>query len=159
MSLSTDYIGRVVDIDIFGINTDEVVQDATLSFGAGNVIAGSYKEAQKFVRILLSDTDSLQAQPTYGGGLFKRLNQGTISNRAQFEIFFTQAKARTLSFMRMAKAKGGSRDPRFLEDEALKDVAIRSIHITPGSFKLVLKFTFVDPDADIIIPVGISVGT
>ena len=108
MSLSVDYIGRVSDIDMFGTSSKITSEEATLTFGSGAVVAGPYKEAQKF---------------------------------------------------RVAKLKNGVRDTRFLDDEILRDVTIQSISILPGTFKLTLKFTFADDDANIIIPVGLSVGT
>ena len=159
MSFTSNYLGRVSDIDMFGRSTDTGVQEVTLSFGDGNVVAGPYKEAQKFMRILLSDNNTLLGQPDYGADLFKNLNTGAILNEAQFRIYFIQAKAATLAFMRKAKAVNGERSPRFKDDEALKDVIIQSIIVTPGTFKLVLKFEFVDANKDIIIPVGIPVGT
>jgi len=144
---------------MFGLSSNPGLESATLTFGNGAVVAGPYKEAQKFLRILLSDTGSIASQPGYGAGLFKRLNFGLILNESQFRVYFSSAKAKALEFMRIAKQKDGVRDPRFLDDEALTDVAIHSITISPGVFKLTLKFTFVDPDIDIIIPVGVSVGT
>jgi len=157
-SLSTNYIGRISDIDIFGIDDEPTLQDVALGFGSGSVIAGPYKEAQKFLRILLSDRGTLLGQPTYGTDFFTKLTQGTILNEAQFELFFTSAKAKALGFMYAAKLKEGVSDSRFKDDEIIKDVDLYSAVITPGEVKATFKFIFRDNDAGIIIPVGIPVG-
>ena len=157
-SLSSNYIGRVSDIDIFGISKDPSLQEVSLAFGDGNVIAGPYKEAQKFIRVLLSDKDTLLGQTNYGTDFFKKLNHGVIMNEAQFRVYFSAAKAKVLAFLQVAKLVDGVRDPRFLDDEIIKDVNIFSLNINPGQVKATFKFTFIDNDADIIIPVGIPVG-
>ena len=157
--LTTDYTGRVSDIDMFGISSNPGLEEVALTFGSGAVVAGPYKEAQKFLRILLSDSGSLLAQPEYGADLFKKLNHGLILNEAQFNLYFVSATAQALELLRISKLKDGVRDSRFLDDESLTDVIIRSIDISPPLFKLTLKFIFVDTSIDIIIPVGISVGT
>lgn len=157
-SLSTNYIGRVSDIDIFGINDESSIQDVTLAFGPGSVISGPYKEAQKFLRVLLSNKGTLLGQTTYGTDFFKKLTHGTILNEAQFRVFFASAKAKALSFIYSAKLKEGVLDSRFKDDEIIKDVDLYSVHIAPGEVKATFKFTFRDDDADIIIPVGIPVG-
>ncbi len=157
--LTTDYIGRVSDIDMFGISSNPRLEEVALTFGSGAVVAGPYKEAQKFLRILLSDSGSLPSQPQYGADLFKKLNHGLILNEAQFNLYFVSAAAQALELLRISKLKDGVRDPRFLDDESLTDVIVQSIDISPPLFKLTLKFIFVDTSIDIIIPVGISVGT
>ena len=159
MSLSVDYIGRVSDIDMFGTSDNITSEDVTLTFGSGAVVAGPYKEAQKFLRILLSDPNNLIGQPKYGTGLFTKLSQGGISNEAQFRMYFAISKSQAVDFLRLAKLKNGVRDTRFLDDEVLRDVTIQSLSVVPGTFKLTLKFTFADDDANIIIPVGLSVNT
>ena len=157
--LSTDYTGRVLDIDMFGISDNPNLEEVSLTFGSGAVVAGPYKEAQKFLRILLSDPNTLLGSPEYGAGLFTKISQGLIPNEAQLRTYFTGAAAQALDFLNNAKFPDGTRNPRFLDDEIITDVSIRSLSITPGVFKLTLKFTFIDTNIDIILPVGISVGT
>jgi hypothetical protein len=156
--LSTDYIGRITDIDIFGPSEDPDLQEVTLTFGSGNVVAGPYKEAQKFLRVLLSDRGTLLGETTYGTGFFKKLAQGAILNEAQFRAYFASAKAKALAFIYTSKLVGGRRDPRFLDDEMIKDVNIYSLDIRLETIRATFTFTFIDNDANIIIPVGIPVG-
>ena len=157
-SLSTNYIGRISDIDIFGINENASLQDTTLAFGSGSVVAGPYKEAQRFLRVLLSNRGTLLGQSNYGTDFFKKLTHGTILNEAQFKVFFASAKAKALSFIYASKLIEGTLDPRFKDDEIIKDVDLYSISILPGEVKATFKFIFRDSDVDIIIPVGIPVG-
>lgn len=156
--LTSNHIGRTSDIDIFGINDEKSIQDVALAFGEGSVIAGPYKEAQKFLRILLSDRGTLLGQPNYGTDFFTKLTHGVVLNEAQFRIYLASATAKVLSFLRTAKLVDGVRDPRFLDDEIIQNVTLYSLNMSPGKVRATLKFTFIDDDADIIIPVGIPVG-
>ena len=157
--LSTDYTDRAVDINIFGRDTDPQLRTAPIGLGLGSMVAGPYKEAQKFLRILLSDKGTLLGQPNYGTDFFKKLYHGVIMNEAQFRVYFASAKATALSFMYSARRVEGVADPRFKDDEKIVDVPLYSLVVNPGEAVATFKFTFIDEDTNIIIPVGIPVGT
>ena len=156
--LSSNYIGRVSDINIFGADADTRSKEATLGFGSGSVVAGPYKEAQKFLRVLLSNKGTLLGQPTYGTDLYKKLIQGVILNEAQFKSYFSAAKAKALDFLYNSTRVDGGRDPRFLDDEMITNVSIQGLYVTPGTAKVTFKFTYKDNTGDLIIPVEIPVG-
>tara|TARA_Y100000310_G_C20329421_1_gene644546 strand:+ start:134 stop:613 length:480 start_codon:yes stop_codon:yes gene_type:complete len=156
--LITDYTGRLSDIDIFGASDDPALSDVSLALSPGSVVGGKYKEAQKFLRILMSDT-SVPAYSGYGTNLLTVLNQGLISNEAQFRALFSSAKADVINFLKTAKIiDGGGIDPRFEDDERIVDVHIQSLDVGLGSIALSLNFVYLGDGEDILIPVQIPVG-
>lgn len=158
-SLSTNYTGRVSDIDVFGISDSAGLEDVSLAFSPGSMIGGSYKEAQKFLRILLSDRGTLSGKLDYGTDFYKKLTTGVILSEAQFKVYFAAAKARAIAFLQSAKlTEGGIRDTRFRDDEIIIEVDITSLIVNLDKVRVTFKFTFLDDKADIIIPVGIPVG-
>tara|TARA_Y100001937_G_scaffold125024_1_gene190908 strand:+ start:431 stop:916 length:486 start_codon:yes stop_codon:yes gene_type:complete len=157
--LSSDYTGRTSDIDIFGLSDSSELMDASLAFSPGAVVGGSYKEAQKFLRVLLSDRSNLLGQTDYGTDFYKRLTQGVILSEAQFRVYFSAAKARAIAFLQAAKlTESGVRDTRFTDDEIITEVDITRLVVGLDKVTATFKFTFLDNEADIIVPVGIPVG-
>ena len=158
-SLSSDYTGRASDIDIFGLSDSEGLEEAALAFSPGSVVAGSYKEAQKFIRVLLSDRGDLLGQADYGTDFYTKLVQGVILSEAQFRVYFSAAKARAIAFLQAAKlTESGVRDSRFKDDEIITEVDITRLVVNLDKVTATFKFTFIDNEADIIVPVAIPVG-
>lgn len=156
--LTTDYSGRLADIDIFGASDDPALEEVTLAFSPGSMVGGKYKEAQKFLRALLS-TPSLVTYENYGSDLVENLNHGLISNAAQFRALFASAKADVINFLKTAKTLGGGgKDSRFQDDEYIVEVDIQKLDIQPDGIVLSLNFTYLGDGEDILIPVSIPVG-
>ena len=157
-SLSTNYVGRVSDVDIFGLSEGTTSEAAALSFNDGASVGGSYKEAQKFLRLLLSRRGTLAGQSDYGTNFYDKLTQGYILNEAQFRSYFAAAKARIINFLRTAKLVDGARDPRFLDDEIIQEVNLTALVVLQDKVTATFAFSFLNDEADILIPVAIPVG-
>ena len=156
--LTQDYTGRLSDLDLFGADDDPMIRPASLSLSPGSMVGGKYKEAQKFLRILLSDKNTSNYDG-YGTDLLTQLNRGLISNAAQFRVLFASAKADVINFLKTAKIKSnGELDTRFQDDEYIVNVLIQKLDVHLDSITLVLNFVYLDDDGDVLIPVRIPVG-
>tara|TARA_Y100000034_G_scaffold119883_1_gene162120 strand:- start:480 stop:959 length:480 start_codon:yes stop_codon:yes gene_type:complete len=156
--LTQDYTGRLSDLDLFGADDDPMIRPVSLSLSPGSMVGGKYKEAQKFLRILLSDKNTSNYDG-YGTDLLTQLNRGLISNAAQFRVLFASAKADVINFLKTAKIKSnGELDTRFQDDEYIVNVLIQKLDVHLDSITLVLNFVYLDDDGDVLIPVRIPVG-
>jgi hypothetical protein len=156
--LTQDYTGRLADLDLFGPDDDPMIRPVTLSLSPGSMVGGKYKEAQKFLRILMSDK-GVPGYSGYGTNLLTQLNQGLIHNAAQFRVLFASARADAINFLKAAKiSSNGEVDPRFKDDEYILNVHIQALDVSQDSIILSLNFVYLDDEGDILIPIRIPIG-
>jgi hypothetical protein len=153
-SLSTDYSGRTVDINIMqGVNAPNK-SAITLSFGSiSNYCTGIQKLIQRYTIALLTSLGSQISFPSFGTSLINTLTStSNVYNRADLYPVFNTANAQVVESF---KAYDRTITPK--PDEQLAGATLTDIQSTPdGGVSIAVKlYTYATDPITFIIPLPI----
>jgi hypothetical protein len=149
MPISKNYINRSIDLCLLDTSANpgpETVQ-AGIS-NSGSVIAGPYKVAQKFLKFLLTEANSVLAEPDYGTDFIVKLLSGQIQNEAELNLRFYKEVDSIVTYIANSNTNPSS-------DEKLIAANLESFSIMGDYATLRIQLTFED-QSTILAPVKIS---
>ena len=155
--LSTNYLGRTVDLSIFaglavsGVPVASGFTVASDSFGATQAVAGPSKAAQNYARVLLTPLGSNRARPLLGSNFLPKVRAGAVRYPADLASLFAIENLRVLTFLSTLPA------PAF-PDERVQTVTMTAAAVNPTGFAMSLSLTVASGDTlPFLLPVAWSV--
>jgi hypothetical protein len=148
-SLSVNYEGRLVDLNITGMfNTGK----ATISFGSVTTkVAGVHKLAQKYLLELFTVLGSQPDYPDYGTKLIATLLGGNLQSVAHVTHVFNIASWKVVKKLRREQ-KGEADIP---SDEQMNTVTLQKVTVLNDEIRFSAKlFTRAGQTLDLILPVA-----
>lgn len=149
MAVSTNYSGKSIDLCIIETGQQEGYGDVNIGIAAsGQVIAGPYKVAQKYLKFLLTKRGSIPSEPDYGTRFLERLLNGYVANSQALQIQFYANSPLAVNYVLNSNLNPAP-------DETLVGVALDSFSVVKDTATLKIRLTFVDSSV-ITVPVTIS---
>ena len=149
MATSVNYSGKLIDLCILETGQQEGYGDVNVGIAAsGQVIAGPYKVAQKYLKFLLTRLGSIPSEPTYGTQFLDKLLNGRIANSQALQIQFYASSPAAVNYVLNSNLTPSS-------DETLTGVALDSFSVIEDTATLKIRLTFADSSV-ITVPVTIS---
>lgn len=149
MAVSTNYSGKSIDLCIIETGQQEGYGDVNVGIsGSGQVIAGPYKVAQKYLKFLLTKRGSVPSEPDYGTRFLEKLLNGAVANSQALQVQFYSNSPLAVNYVLNSNLSPSA-------DETLTGVALESFSVVKDTATLKIRLTFVDSSV-ITVPVTIS---